>query len=185
MGLAREFGSIPHLVGRFVGALSPAGPPGDDEAWALAQLLPGEQDLWRRMSGPDRRHAVGVARDALDRLAKAGVAADREIVASALLHDVGKVVARLGTFARVLATLAAIVVGRDRLLAADGRVDRQPTWRDRLGLYLRHDQVGGELLRRAGSGPLTIAWAEEHHLDPARWSVARPVGDALKAADGD
>ncbi len=57
-----EFGSIGHLAGRFFGALLPFGPPQPDERWAEDHLLPGEQALWQRMSGPDRRHAIGVAR---------------------------------------------------------------------------------------------------------------------------
>ena len=47
MGRAGEFGSVTHLVVRFFGALSPAGPSPGDEAWALGQLLPGEQVVWQ------------------------------------------------------------------------------------------------------------------------------------------
>ncbi len=109
------FGSWHHLAGRFFGALSPAGPPDDDEAWALSSLLEGEQALWARMSGPDRRHAVGVARDTVQLLQPA--TPPRDVVAAALLHDVGKVESGLGTFARVGVTLAAMTAGRSRLLA--------------------------------------------------------------------
>ena len=94
------FGSWGHLAGRFFGALSPAGPPPDEE-WALSSLLDGEQVLWHRMSGPDRRHAVGVARETvrlLRGLVSARGLATREVVAAALLHDVGKVESGLGTF---------------------------------------------------------------------------------------
>lgn len=189
MGLAREFGSVPHLVGRFFGALSPAGPRPGDEGWALAQLQPGELRLWQQMTGPDRRHAVGVARDALGRLEAQGREVPREVVAAALLHDVGKVTAGLGTFARVFATLAAVAVGRRRLAELPGGLEptaaHAGSWRERLAAYLAHDRIGGDLLREAGSHPLTVAWAEEHHLPPERWSVEREVGDALKAADGD
>ena len=51
---------------------------------------------------------------------------------------------------------------------------RGRTWRRRIGLYLRHDGVGAELLDRAGSDPLTVAWAGEHHRPPERWSVDAP-----------
>nr|MDA8047566.1 hypothetical protein [Actinomycetota bacterium] len=100
------FGSFRHLAARFFGALDPRGPAPEEEAWALGWLRPGEQLLWRRMSGPDRRHAAGVARD-VDRL----LAPDppvREVMASALLHDVGKVESGLGTFSRVAVTVAAL-----------------------------------------------------------------------------
>lgn len=187
MAASEGFGSWRHLAGRFFGALSPAGPPADEEAWALSSLLAGEQALWHRMSGPDRRHAVGVARDAVSALAPAEPA--REFVAAALLHDVGKVEASLGTFARVGVTLAAMAVGRRRLLAWSGPgqpgAGHGPSVRRRVGLYLAHDEVGRRLLEAAGSEPFTATWAREHHLPAERWSVDPRLGGALKAADGD
>ena len=151
-----------HLSKRFFGSLRPGGPSLEDERWAESHLLPGEVELWRRMSGADRRHAVGVARQVAHR--------DRPVIAAALLHDVGKVVAGLGTFARVGATLAGMVHRR---------------WGGRVGEYLRHGELGARLLADAGSDPLTAAWAREHHLPPARWTVDREVAAELHAADDD
>jgi hypothetical protein len=185
MASSQGFGSWGHLAGRFFGALSPAAPPPEDEAWALSSLLEGEQMLWRRMSGPDQRHAVSVARDTVRLLGPDGP--PPEVVAAALLHDVGKVEASLGTFARVSVTLAALTVGRARLLrwaGASGRPGRVSR-RARVGLYLTHDRLGAQLLEAAGSRALTISWAREHHLEPARWTVDARVGAALKAADED
>jgi hypothetical protein len=51
--------------------------------------------------------------------------------------------------------------------------------------YLRHDSLGAGLLEAAGSDHLTITWAREHHLPDDRWTVPRPLGAALKAADDD
>ncbi|MDA8279895.1 MAG: HD domain-containing protein [Actinomycetota bacterium] len=194
MGLAREFGSLRHLAARFFGALSPAGPSTADEAWARACLLPGEQVLWDRMSGPDRRHAVGVARHAAGLLGDRHAGGDggdppgRAVLASALLHDVGKVESDLGTFARVAVTAAAVAVGRRRLAAqptGTATASRWRRWRDLVRLYLTHDQVGAALLERAGSDPMTVSWAREHHTDPSRWTVDRRIGDALRSGDGD
>ena len=133
------------------------------------------------MAGPDRRHAIGVARDTATLL---GVRdPGRDVTAAALLHDVGKVEASLGTFARVGVTLAAMGSGRRRLAAwADSN---RAGWRPRIGNYLTHDRIGGQLLRDAGSAPLTVAWAEEHHLPPESWTLDRRVAQALKDADGD
>jgi putative nucleotidyltransferase with HDIG domain len=180
MGAAGQFGSMRHLAERFFGALSPAGPPPEEESWARQQMLPGELLLWERMSGPDRRHAVGVAHDALALLDDGGDPPGRDVAAGALLHDVGKVESGLGTFSRVWVTLAAIGVGRERLAGLQGGGVRA-----RVRLYLTHDRVGADLLRAAGSDSLTVAWAEEHHLDQARWTVPARLGLALKAADGD
>lgn len=179
-----EFGSAGHLAIRFFTALWPGGPPAHDEAWALGNLLPGERELWHRMSGPDRRHAVGVARQAIKTLEGGGASVPREVVAAALLHDVGKVETGLGTFARVGVTLAAIVAGRERL-ASGGENAGGNGLRRRTAIYLTHDKVGARLLRQAGSDPLTATWAEQHHMPPSRWTLDAKVAHALKDADGD
>jgi HD domain len=179
------FGSWRHLSARFFGALLPLGPRSDDESWALAHLTDGERELWYRMSGPDRRHAVRVARDTMSLLG--GEEDRRDVIAAALLHDVGKVEASLGTFARVAVTFSAIVFGRLRMLHWAGDETGSPVsrWRTRIGLYLTHDKLGAELLGRAGSQKLTVSWAEEHHLAPEKWTVDARIGTALKTADGD
>jgi hypothetical protein len=167
-----------HLTRRFLGSLWPGGPPEPDEIWARSRLLLSEIELWDRMSGADRRHAVGVAR----RVERAlGVEATRPVLAAALLHDVGKVESRLGTYGRVIATLSAKVAGRDhaRSWMRGKGITR------RVGLYLLHDRLGGDLLELAGSDPLTVAWAREHHMDEEEWTVPAPIGAALKAADDD
>jgi hypothetical protein len=168
---------LTHLVRRFAGSLRPGGPSAADEAWAVAWLGDGERALWRRMGGPDRRHAVGVARRVVATL---DVPPERPVVAAALLHDVGKVDAGLGTFGRVVATVAAAVAGRRR-----GGTRRWPASGGRLARYLRHDAIGATLLHQAGADPLTVAWAREHHLPPDRWTVPAAVAQVLKAADDD
>jgi hypothetical protein len=151
-------------VRRFVGSLRPGGPPPDADAWAATHLVPGEVEVWHRMSDADRRHAVGVARRVVARL---GPDVGRPVVAAALLHDAGKVASGLGTFARVGATLA----GRRA--------------RGRWATYRDHPVIGARLLDAAGSDPLTVAWTREHHLPRDRWTVDRRVADALKEADDD
>lgn len=167
-----------HLIRRFVGSLRPGGPPAGDEAWARSHLVPGEIEIWAGMSNPDRRHAVGVAR----RVERAlGNEATRPVLAAALLHDAGKTVSGLRTYGRVVATLSAAVAGRGTAEAwARGR-----GFTRRVGLYLQHPQLGGDILALAGSDPLTVAWTREHHLPRDRWTLSLSLGDALKAADDD
>jgi predicted HD phosphohydrolase len=86
------------------------------------------------MAVADRRHAVLVARRFVDRRPSATGA---EMV-GALLHDIGKIDAGLGTSARVVAT----VVG--------SRTDRFRRYHD-------HERIGAELLEAAGSDPVTVA----------------------------
>lgn len=153
-----------HLARRFFGSLWPGGPGAADREWVAEILSTSELVIWKRMSGADQRHAAGVAR----RVSQAGVGERREVLAAALLHDSGKVVSAVGTFGRVAATLLGPARARGRLAE-----------------YLRHDVLGADLLGQAGSHPLTVAWAREHHLAPERWSVPMEVGAVLKAADDD
>jgi hypothetical protein len=185
MSSLQGFGSWRHLAIRFFGALSPVGPAAADQAWALSSLLPGEEDLWHRMSGPDQRHAIGVARDTIKLLAPNET--PRDVIAAALLHDIGKVESSFGTFARVGVTLAALVVGRTRLLRWSTGVDEigKRSLRARVHRYLTHDRLGAQLLEAAGSEALTISWAGEHHLAAELWTIDPLVSAALKAADGD
>ena len=191
---------------RFFGALWPAGPSPAAEQWAGGYLSPAERALFDAMSGPDRRHAIGVAREALELAAGEGrtpAELPASFVTAALLHDVGKNDAGLGTFARVWTTMAAVAVGRDRIIggpaeaASPGVDDRPPAvhirtgtarrsgvmarHRRRMASYLQHDQIGAELLAHAGSDDLTVAWAREHHLPESRWSVDDRIGAVLEA----
>lgn len=167
-----------HLTKRFFGSLRPGGPGADAEAWVGGVLNPDQLELWRRMSGPDRRHAYAVAR----RVERAlGHEATPPILAAALLHDVGKVDSGLGTYGRVIATLSATLAGRENA----------ELWRTRsgltrkVGLYLLHPDLGGDQLALAGSDPLTIAWARQHHLPEEAWTVPVPIGRILRDADDD
>ena len=125
--------TIAHLARRFRGSLSRAEPASDDVAWAQAQLLPSETALWSRMAVQDRRHSIEVARRFVALRPKATPAE----MAGALLHDVGKQVAGLGTFARVMATMVG---------------PRTAQFRQ----YHDHEALGASMLAEAGSDPVTV-----------------------------
>ena len=167
-----------HLVKRFFGSILPVGPHKRDRPWIHDQLLAGELDVWNKMSAQDRRHAVGVARRVERSL---GAEATRPVVAAALLHDCGKSASGLGTYGRVVATLSARVAGADQAVAWSETTG----FTRRVGVYLEHPRLGADLLGMAGSAPLTVAWAAEHHLPPDKWTVPVDIGQALKAADDD
>ncbi len=121
-----------HLGRRFAGSLSRREPDVADTAWVDSQLLEAESQLWHRMSAADRRHSIAVAR----RFEALGPWS-RDEVAGALLHDVGKVDAGLGTVARVAATIVGPRTARFRR-------------------YHDHERIGAELLAVAGSPHVTI-----------------------------
>ena len=160
--------------------LNPRGPAADDADWAASQMLPDELELWKQMSRADRRHAVGVARRVEAAL---GPDATRPVLAAALLHDVGKLDANLGVYGRVIATISGAVVRHDPDVIRDWTRTRGFT--RRVGLYLQHPRLGGDMLALAGSDDLTVAWTRQHHLPPEEWTLPPELANALKEADDD
>jgi hypothetical protein len=122
-----------HLAARFVTSI-PATPPSiDDEIWVDEHLLAGERALWVQLSNQDRRHSAAVAR----RFVTRRPGATRAEIAGAILHDVGKIECGLGTFGRVVATLAG---PRTKAFSA----------------YHDHEAIGAALAEAAGSEAATI-----------------------------
>jgi hypothetical protein len=122
-----------HLAARFFTSLSPKPPSAETEAWVAERLLPGEQALWDQMSNQDRRHSALVGQ----RFAAMDPQATRELVAGALLHDVGKIECGLGTFSRVAATL----------IGPRG---------ERFTAYHEHEEIGARMAAEAGSAAATV-----------------------------
>jgi putative nucleotidyltransferase with HDIG domain len=169
-----------HLARRFLGALSPAAPGDADAEWAEARLTEPERAVFAAMANHDRRHAIGVARRAVDAL---GPAAPEDVAAAALLHDVGKVHARLGPVGRALATVRIARLGRSRVRDRVTHGDRAR----RRAIYADHAAIGAADLRSRGARARVAGWAAVHH-DPSRWSESgfeSAVTAALHAADDD
>jgi plasmid stabilization system protein ParE len=171
-----------HLARRFFGALRPGGPSREDRDWVEAVLEPAEFALWARQPGRDQRHSAGVARQVEAALAGGPHADDSRWLACALLHDIGKLASGLSVPARVLATL----VGR----ATDGAVADWEEYRGlrrRIALYLRHPELGADMIQLAGGRAEVAHWAGAHH-DRARLDTTlmpATVVKALVSADSD
>jgi hypothetical protein len=168
-----------HWTARFFTSVRPGRPAAEDETWAAELLSDRERPLFARMSNPDRRHALGVARE-VDRTLDPSTDKRDTVLVAALLHDVGKTVSGLRTYGRVIATLSGAVVG--------GRVFAE-FWQDssgftrKVGLYMRYPILGAELLQIAESDPWVIAWAREHHEPEEDWTVPVEVFRLVVAAD--
>jgi len=169
-----------HLISRFVGSLRPGGPSGTEREWVSQVLLPSEYEIWSSLAGPDRRHSAAVART-VDR--SLGDLSSTPVLAAALLHDCGKRVSGLRTPGRVVATLIDAALGHDDERARRWALRPRPL--QRFGQYWLHPQLGAELLDRAGSAPLTVAWTREHHLPLSLCTVDTLFADALREADDD
>jgi hypothetical protein len=129
--------------------------------------------VWETLGRADRAESVAVGR----RVARAvGPDVDDAILAAALLHDVGKTDAGLGTFRRVGATVIAGVASHGRARHFSGRIGR----------YVRHDEIGQAKLAAAGARPEAVAWAGAHHrreLWPGT-GIPSELCEVLAEADG-
>jgi hypothetical protein len=143
---------ISHLAKRFVLNLVPSQVHEIERQWVQSILSQDEFALWNKMMAQDRRHSVMVGR----RFVKHRPAALQTEIAGALLHDVGKSAAHLGTLARVLATLVGPRTSRFRQ-------------------YHDHEMIGATMLRSIGSNELTISMVEG--------SCSGELKEALSRAD--
>ena len=141
-----------HLAKRFVLSRVPSQVQEIERQWVHSVLTQSELVLWNNMMVQDRRHSVMVGR----RFVKYRPTASQSEIAGALLHDVGKSVARLGSFARVIATLVGPRTSRFRQ-------------------YHDHEAIGATMLRSIGSDELTISMVEG--------SCVGELKDALNRAD--
>ena len=170
-----------HLVRRFFGALSWRPARTDDLRWVETVLLPGELALFRRLPNHDQRHLVKVARRVETELADTEHAGDPRWIAAALLHDVGKHDARLGPYGRAVATVCGRLAGPE---LADAWSQKRGFTR-RVGLYLRHGELGADMIRLAGGREEAARWAAAAD-SPDEWAgtgIPARVVAALAAAD--
>ncbi|MBN1250370.1 MAG: HDIG domain-containing protein [Anaerolineae bacterium] len=160
---------VRHRVAQFLRALKAWFQP-VDIAYAQARLAaigssePGRLlALFTAMRRADRHHGIEVARA----LEQEGLT-DPALLAAALLHDVGKVRAPVGIFARVFVVLGehfAPALARDW---SDWSPGEQLPHGLRRGFVVRrhHAAWGAALALEAGVPPETAAWIRRHH-DPA------------------
>ena len=141
---------IAHLAKRFVLSLVPSQVQEIERQWVHSVLTPSELDLWNKMMAQDRRHSVMVGR----RFVKYRPMASQSEIAGALLHDVGKSVSRLGSSARVVATLVGPRTSRFRQ-------------------YHEHESLGATMLRSIGSDDLTISMVEGSCVGELRQALSR------------
>ncbi|CAN5547851.1 HD domain-containing protein [soil metagenome] len=172
-----------HRMQRFFRSVFSTAPSDADAAWASQFMSETEQRVFDRMPPVDRSHSIAVTKAVADHLDRLDLSVEdpdaRWILAAALLHDVGKSVAGLGTYGRVVATLSE----------AFGGADMASVWADKrgmtrkVGLYLQYPTLGADLLAIAGADERVIAWAAEHHRPEEEWNIPLDAGRLLTVAD--
>ncbi len=172
-----------HRARRLARSLFATAPSAEDRDWAGRHLSEAEARVFDRMPAVDRSHSIVVARAVAAHLDRVGLSEQdpeaRWVLAAALTHDVGKAVAGLGTYGRVVATLSGALGGADM---ARVWADRSGMTR-KVGLYLQYPQLGADLLAVAGADDRVIAWAAQHHEPEEEWTVPLAEGRLLRDAD--
>ena len=143
---------IYHLAKRFFTSLARRDVSGAELTTVRSKLSAHEYELWLQFAIVDRRHSVLVAARFT---ALRPEASDNEI-AGVLLHDIGKISSNLSTLQRVVAT---IVGPRTK----------------RFALYHQHEEIGADMLRRAGSHSEVIAMVNQ--------TCSADAADAFRGAD--
>jgi putative nucleotidyltransferase with HDIG domain len=113
--------------------------------------------LFDTMSAADQRHALRVCRGLQER-----GCADVEMLAAALLHDVGKAQGRVPFWTR-----PAIVIGKRVAPGLLSRLTSYPVtgkgWRRSLSYAWHHADVGADLAEAAGLSPRAVLYIRTHH----------------------
>lgn len=151
----RRLGGITHLAKRFARSLASRYPSPRDQALVAGALSREEAEIFWRQAVPDLVHAVASARHV------AATHPDRvDLARAALLHDVGKIDADLGTFGRSAASIMHLL--------------RLPLPR-RMRLYIDHAEIGAVMLEVLGVEQIAVDFARHHRsgwpkgFDAADW----------------
>jgi hypothetical protein len=124
---------------------------------AIRILTPEARELFRRQAAPDQRHALAV----YDALRQAGHT-EPQLLAAALLHDVGKAAIRSGFSAWLRATVVLLRRFAPRLLARLIKGESGDGWRRPFVAYAHHPEIGARWAQEAGCSPLTVALIRRH-----------------------
>lgn len=154
-----------YRIGQGLQALSAGLRPVDD-ALAAQHLEPPLYALYRQMRRSERQHSVRVLRALLDDGQR-----DPDLLAAALLHDVGKSRAPFNVWDKTLVVLVkAIAPGR---FAAWGSAPARG-WRRPFAVSVQHPAWGAEMVAAVGGTPRTVRLIARH---------ADPVPDPPAADD--
>lgn len=143
-----------------------------DEAFLSNYLTTTEQELFRQMTLPDRRHSLNVAYQ-VQQLIKPTMDSKRRLLTrAALLHDVGRAENSLSTAMKVMAVLfSAIFPSFSRHLAESKEIKCKKSglanFRQVLFVYYHHGEIGACRLKALGVEREIIELVARHHRLPA------------------
>jgi len=170
--------SAAYRVRQFIhAATARIGTSGIDETLIADYLPPTAVDLFLAMPYYDQQHALNV----LATLRRQGHD-DPDLLAAALLHDVGKSVSQAGRprlWHRV-ATVLGHAFWPD-LLERLSQEDPEGGWRQPFYVQKHHAALGAQLAQKAGCSPVTVGLIRQHEEPGSH--ADDPWLAALQAAD--
>jgi hypothetical protein len=132
-----------------------------EERQQVAQWLPASAlPLFQTMSAADQRHSLKVCQGLLAR-----GCTDRDMLAAALLHDVGKAQGRVPFWTRPAIVLGKLCAPRllKRLVVSPYKGREIPAWRRALSNAWWHAEIGAELAAAAGLSEKAVLYIRTHH----------------------
>jgi putative nucleotidyltransferase with HDIG domain len=149
-----------------------------DLALAEEHLPPPLRELFHRMSPADQVHGLRVLRSLLAR-----GEVDPNLLAAALLHDVGKSQVQLKIWERIFIVLASwLTPGRTRRWG-EGELTN---WRRPFVIAVHHPAWGAEMIRQAGGSEelITLVLRHQDDLHPNLTKEIDQLLYRLQEADG-
>jgi predicted HD phosphohydrolase len=169
--------AVRYRVDQFVRAVTARRVISADRIHRATQILPSEaRSLFARQAPQDQRHALEVYEALLE-----GDHANEDLLAAALLHDVGKAACLLTPWQRGLLVLAEQVapwaLNRENWGATESE-SRPPV------TYRNHAEIGACWAQEAGCSPLTVDLIRCHEQEVTTGETERDrLLLALQAAD--
>ncbi len=130
-----------------------------DDALAQTVLAPPLFDLYQRMRRSERQHSLRVLHMLLD----AGQT-DPDLLAAALLHDVGKIRTRFFLPEKVLVVLVKAISPNTYRRWGSGSAGG---WRRPFAVSVQHPAWGAEMVAAAGGSPLAVDLIRRHQDSPS------------------
>jgi putative nucleotidyltransferase with HDIG domain len=155
-----------------------AKPRSEDLGLAEQHLPPALGELFHQMSPAEQVHGIRVLRSLLAR-----GEGDPDLLAAALLHDVGKSQVRLRLWERILIVLASwISPGRVRCWG-EGELTG---WKRSFVIAVHHPVWGAEMIRQAGGSQdlVTLVLRHQENLSPDATREIDRLLIRLQEADG-
>tara|TARA_B100000929_G_scaffold272693_1_gene244457 strand:- start:159 stop:686 length:528 start_codon:yes stop_codon:yes gene_type:complete len=169
-------GTPQHLIKRFFVSVFDQGYDKGIESNLLALLNGREKSLYYSQPRMDRLHSLRNAKSVIE---ETQTGYDNSLVVAAALHDVGKAEANLGVFGRVFATVLHGILPIEILESWNTKEGfRKNTYH-----YCFHSERGAALLEEAGSMPIVVTWARQHHNKQPDGAMTAEIFALLKRAD--